>query len=85
MTRYEFTLQILPARYLDYYRGRVHHVIARCTTGQNVQFPASLLQKFVTKDGIQGNFVLTCDEQNKCVGLERLDSAPGVAPPPRKA
>ena len=71
MKRYEFQLRIPPARYLDYYRGTIRHVVARCTSGQNVQFPASLLQKFVTKDGIQGNFVLTCDEQNKGADLQR--------------
>jgi len=75
VTRFEFSLHIPPSRYLDYYRGKVQHVVARCTTGQNVQFPASLLQKFVTTDGIQGNFVLTCDDNHKCLGLERVDSA----------
>lgn len=73
MQRYEFFLRIPPARYQDYYRGQIRHVVARCTTGQNVQFPASLLQKFVTLDGIVGHFALTCDENHKCIGLERLD------------
>jgi hypothetical protein len=72
MTRYEFHLRISPVRYLDYYRGTIRHVVARCTNGQNVQFPASLLQKFVTKDGIDGHFILTVDDNNKCAGLERV-------------
>jgi len=76
MKRYEFQLRIPPERYLDYYRGTIRHVVARCTSGQNVQFPASLLQKFVTKDGIQGDFVLTCDEQNKGADLQRLPAGP---------
>jgi len=75
VTRFEFPLHIPPSRYADYYRGKVRHVVARCITGQSVQFPASLLQKFVTMDGIQGNFVLTCDDQNKCIGLERAEQA----------
>ena len=77
MKRYEFHLRIPPGRYLDYYRGTIRHVVARCTSGQNVQFPASLLQKFVTKDGIQGDFVLICDEQNKGADLQRLPDQPG--------
>lgn len=69
--RYEFQLRISPEAYLDYYRGTIRHVIVRCTTGQTVQFPASLLQRFVTTDGVHGMFVLTCDENHKCVDLQR--------------
>jgi hypothetical protein len=76
MSRYEFQLQILPEDYLEYYRGTIRHVLVRCANGQTVQFPASLLQRFVTPDGIQGAFVLTCDEHNKCLGLQRLASPP---------
>ena len=72
MNRYEFYLSVSSAKYLDYYRGKVRQIVVRCTTGQNVKFPASFLQKFVSKEGIHGHFVLTCDDQNKLVGLERL-------------
>ena len=71
MNRYEFQLHISPEAYLEYYRGTILHVIATCTNGQTVQFPASLLQRFVTTEGIHGTFVLTCDENNKCVSLQR--------------
>ena len=74
MQRYEFNLRITPSRYQDYYRGKIRHVVAQCSTGQNVQFPAALLQKFVTMDGIAGHFVLTCDENNKCISLERTST-----------
>ncbi len=72
MMQYEFELHLSAARFLDYYRGSVRHIVVRCTTGQNVQFPASLVQKFVSSEGVHGKFVLTCDEKNKCLGLERL-------------
>jgi len=74
MNRYEFHLRITADQYLDYYRGTARSVVVRCTTGQNVQFPASLLQQFVTTDGISGHFALTCDERNRKPHLERLDS-----------
>lgn len=73
MNRYEFQLHISPEAYLDYYRGTIRHVIVRCGSGQTVQFPASLLQRFVTPEGIHGAFVLTCDGHQKCLSLERLD------------
>ena len=72
MPRYEFHLHITPEEYLDYYCGTILHVVARCTGGQTVQFPASLLQRFVTAEGIHGTFALNCDEHHKCLGLERL-------------
>jgi hypothetical protein len=73
MKRYEFYLRITSDQYLDYYRGTVKHVVARCTTGQNVQFPASMLQQFVTPDGISGHFALSCDEDNRNSRLERIN------------
>jgi hypothetical protein len=72
MNRYEFYLRITADQYLDYYRGTARHVVVRCTTGQNVQFPASLLQQYVTPDGISGHFALHCDEHHRHSRLERL-------------
>lgn len=72
MTRYEFHLSIPPEKYVEYYRGTVRHVVARSTSGLNVQFPASLLQRFVSQDGVAGRFVLTVDANNKVVSLERV-------------
>ncbi|MGP8200236.1 MAG: DUF2835 family protein [Limisphaerales bacterium] len=37
----------------------------------SVQFPASFLQQFVTKKGINGNFALSCDEHHRNSRLER--------------
>jgi len=71
MHRYEFQLRITSEQYLDYYRGRVRQVLVECGDGKKVQFPAAMLQRFVTQDGISGNFVLTCDEQFKNSRLER--------------
>jgi hypothetical protein len=55
-----------------YYRGEARTVRARATNGQTVQFPTSILQKHISKDGIHGRFQLEFDEQNKFVGLHRL-------------
>jgi hypothetical protein len=71
MRRYRFHLHILPEAYVDYYRGVVRSVVVITTAGQSLEFPASLLVKFVTREGIEGDFVLTCDDKNKCIELER--------------
>ena len=72
MKRYEFRLCISPGDYLDHYRGIVKSVVVLTESGQSLQFPASMLRPFVTDAGIDGRFVLLCDENNKCVDLRRL-------------
>jgi hypothetical protein len=74
MPNYSFHLRISSEQYLDYYRGVVKNVVVRATSGQTVQFPASLLQRFVSPEGIHGDFVLECDENHKCVGLRAIPS-----------
>ena len=72
MRQYQFHLSISAERYLDYYRGTARQVIARCPDGLTVSFPASLLKAFVLPSGIRGDFVLTCDDQNKGAVLKRV-------------
>ena len=72
MKQYPFDLFITADQYLEYYRGVVRHVQVQSTGGQTVQFPAALLQKFITTSGISGRFVLITDDQNKVVELRRL-------------
>ncbi|MFZ1082030.1 MAG: DUF2835 family protein [Candidatus Kryptoniota bacterium] len=72
MKRFEFHLNISAEKYLDYYRGTAQQVVARCPDGLTVYFPASLLKQFVTSGGIQGDFVLTCDDNFKNADLRRL-------------
>lgn len=72
MQRFLFQLHISAAKYLDYYRGTVHNVVATCTDGRSIQFPASLLTPFVTESGIHGAFALTCDDHNRNPELRRI-------------
>jgi hypothetical protein len=77
MQKYVFELAITSEKYLDYYRGLAHEVVARCVNGQTIQFPASLLTQFVTVAGIHGRFVLTCNDKHRGAVLQRL---PAEAP-----
>jgi hypothetical protein len=65
-------LHLSAGQLLQYYRGTARTVQARATTGQLVQFPAAVLQKHVTKEGIHGRFKIEFDENRKFVGLEPL-------------
>ena len=71
MPRHEFHLRLSPEAYLDYYRGVVQAVLVTTKTGVALQFPAGLLRRFVTTDGIEGDFVLTTDANNRCGDLQR--------------
>lgn len=72
MKRFQFHLEISSEEFLDYYRGTAKQVLVRMDNGRSVQFPASLLKQFVTSGGIEGDFVLTCDDDFKNADLRRL-------------
>jgi hypothetical protein len=74
MHSYTLQLHILPEDYLEYYRGPARQVVARSDDGKVVQFPASLLQRFITLDGVHGKFILTCDEHYAHSRLERCNN-----------
>lgn len=71
MQRFEFHLDISAESFLAYYRGSARQVVVRSTAGPTVQFPALLLRPFVTPTGIQGTFVLTCDDEHRGAVLKR--------------
>ncbi len=75
MHRYEFRVHLSPQEFLRVYQGAVSHLVVRATTGQRVQVPASRFRPFVTPDGVSGRFVLTCDDQHKCLDLQRVGDA----------
>jgi len=66
-----FAIRISAEDYLNYYRGAAKQVIVKAHDGRRVQFPAGWLQPFVSRDGIQGVFVLSFDANNKLIGLEK--------------
>lgn len=63
--------------YLKYYRGSARSVYARDLQGRMVQFPANLLQRFVTQDGIDGVFEITTTAAGKLVDIRRVGPAGG--------
>jgi hypothetical protein len=78
MPSYRFPLRITTENYLAYYRGAAHQVVATCSNGEVIQFPASLLQSFVTPEGIRGGFELTCDEAHRGARIRRIGGASGT-------
>ncbi len=66
-------LHLTSDQVLAYYRGQARNVRAQATTGQYVQFPASVLQRHVTAQGIHGRFRLEFDAHCKFIQLARAD------------
>jgi hypothetical protein len=69
---YRFILDLPASELLRFYRGRARRVQVRTTTGTLLEFPAELLRRFVTVDGVQGLFVLRADADNRALGIERV-------------
>jgi len=72
MKQFEFVLAISAQQCLNYYRGAARHVVAQCTDGATIRFPASALTKFVSDAGVHGRFILTCTDDHKDSQLRRL-------------
>ena len=58
--------------YLLWYQGAANQVFARALDGRTVNFPASILQKFVTREGVRGRFAIEFDASNKFKSISRV-------------
>lgn len=53
------------------YSGSATNVLAYARDGRRVQFPAAQLRRFTTREGVNGRFVLSVDENNKLLAITR--------------
>lgn len=67
-----FSLSISAHEYQAYYRGIAHDVSVVTQEGLRISFPASELRRYVFHEGIQGDFVIKFDENNKLVALQKV-------------
>jgi hypothetical protein len=71
MKRFEFRLNLSALECERFYRGQANQVVARCTDGTKIQFPATMIRPFLTENGVRGIFVLNCDDDGKNSRLDR--------------
>ena len=64
-------LKIEAAAYHKMYRGDAQNVVALDSEGRTIQFPAASLRPFVTREGIEGVFVIQVDEANRLIDIQR--------------
>lgn len=72
MNRIRFGLNIPAEKYKKYYSGEIRYVLARSYDGRSVKFPASYLRRFVSHDGVSGEFEIVYDENNRLKDIRRI-------------
>ncbi|WP_029911511.1 DUF2835 family protein [Pelobacter seleniigenes] len=67
-----FRLRLSQSQYLRYYQGQTSSIQVTTECGKKLRFPASRLRPFLTKNGIEGRFVLTIGQDNRFVNMQQL-------------
>ena len=67
-----FRLNLGYDQYLAVYQGVAKNVTVLADDGRRILFPAGNIQRYLTKDGIQGYFEMELTAQNKFVGIKKL-------------
>ena len=57
------------------YAGRARYILVESDDGLKLQLPAANFRVFVGADGINGRFVVSIDDDNRIIELERVQPA----------
>ena len=71
MKNFVFSLTITADNWLEFYRTPRSTVVATTFDGRKIQFAAKHLLRHVGHNGVRGVFVLTIDDKNDFVSLDR--------------
>lgn len=66
-------VHITAEEYQKYYRQPGTVVNVRARDGRRVQFPANILQPYITHEGVIGAFRIVFDDEGKFQSLEKVD------------
>jgi len=58
--------------WLRLYRGETHTVFATSRDGRSIKFPASILTKYTTQNGVNGSFAIQFTDQGKFQSITKL-------------
>ena len=72
MPEYRFRLNISADKLLHYYSGSVRNLVTYDDQGVRIQFPLQVLRPFVRHGGIQGEFLMRVDDNNKFIDIQQL-------------
>ena len=70
----EFRLRLMIPAYelLAYYRDGAQYALVTSIDGKRIRMPAYLLRPHATAKGIEGEFILRCDDKNRFISLQKL-------------
>lgn len=74
MPSIDVTLNIDADEFLRVYQGSARDVVARADDGRTLRFPAAILRRFVTREGIVGRFRIDFDEDGRFADIRALDA-----------
>ncbi len=74
MKQISLSLQLTPRQVEEYYRGRARHVVAEAADGRIIQLPIKVLHPFISKQGIQGDFLVTTDDENRFLKIASISA-----------
>lgn len=72
MPTLRFSLNISAPEFQRYYSGAASAVLTVADDGQQLQFPAVELRRFVSHAGVHGRFEIEFDDRNKLQRLTKL-------------
>lgn len=58
--------------WLRIYRGETNAVLAKSRDGRSIKFPANILKKYTTQNGIDGSFAIQFDAEGKFQSIIKL-------------
>lgn len=76
MIRITVSIHLTVQQVENYYRGRTRWVVATAADGRTVQIPFNVLHPYISKEGIDGMFIITTDQQYKFQAIDQLPTQP---------
>ena len=73
MEKVFFSLAISSDEYRRYYRGNGNYVVVRSRDGRTLRFPAGWLNRYLSHEGVFGDFVIHYDGNQKLISMEKVE------------
>jgi hypothetical protein len=71
-TTHYFSVSMNYAQCEDLYRHQIKYLIVTSADGKRIRLPKQNMQKFITASGLQGNYQLTIDQNNKLLNINKI-------------
>ena len=73
-TSHHFSVSLSYASCEDLYRQQIKFLLVTSAQGLRIRLPKQNMQRFITPLGLQGQFELIVDQNNKIISIKRVSS-----------